>query len=127
MWLFALVALQMLVGVLDHDDDRIHHRADGNGNATERHDVGTDALAEHHEECNQHRDRQDDDGHQRTPQVQQERKTHERNDDAFFQQFFFERSDGTINQRSAVVGDGDFHVRTAAPSSLDPAAVSRPV
>ena len=47
--LFALVAFQMLVGVFDHDDDRVHHRADGDGDAAERHDVRADALLEHDE------------------------------------------------------------------------------
>ena len=41
----ALVALEVLVGVLDHDDDGVDHRADGDGDAAERHDVRADALA----------------------------------------------------------------------------------
>ncbi len=35
--------LQGLVRVLDHDDGRIHHRADGDGDAAERHDVRGEA------------------------------------------------------------------------------------
>ena len=31
---------QFLVGVLDHDDRRIDHRANGDGDAAQRHDVG---------------------------------------------------------------------------------------
>ena len=31
--------LQSLVRVLDHDNRRVDHRADGNGDAAERHDV----------------------------------------------------------------------------------------
>ena len=42
----ALVALHVLVRVFDHDDDGVHHGADGDGNAAQRHDVGADALAD---------------------------------------------------------------------------------
>ena len=38
-------ALQMLVGVLDHHDGGVDHRADGDGDAAEAHDVGADARA----------------------------------------------------------------------------------
>ena len=43
-------ALQMLVSILDHDNRRIDHRADGDGDATQRHDVGIDPLQPHHDE-----------------------------------------------------------------------------
>jgi hypothetical protein len=49
---------------------------------------------------------QDDDGHQRAAQVQQEREADQRHDDAFLDELFFERLDRAINQRAAVVGDG---------------------
>ena len=114
MRLLALIALQMFVGVLDHDDDRVHHRADGDGDAAQRHDVRADALAEHDEERNQHRDRQDQDGHERAAQVQQERDADQRHDDAFLDELFLQRLDRALNQRAAVVGDGVGHVRRQA-------------
>ena len=40
----VLPGLDLLVRVLDHHDGRVHHRADGDGDAAERHDVGVDAL-----------------------------------------------------------------------------------
>ena len=40
-------ALEVLVHVLDHHDRRVDHRADGDGDAAERHDVGADADAAH--------------------------------------------------------------------------------
>ena len=46
---FAAIALDVLVRVLDHDDDRIDHRADGDRDAAERHDVRADALPVHHQ------------------------------------------------------------------------------
>ena len=39
MRLLAAFKLDVFVGIFDHDDDRVDHGADGNGDATERHDV----------------------------------------------------------------------------------------
>ena len=50
--------LQTLMDVLDHDDRGIHHRADGNGNPTERHDVGIHALVVHDYERHEDAERQ---------------------------------------------------------------------
>ena len=60
---------------------------------------------------NQHRDGQNDDGHQGAAEVKQEQDAHQRDHNAFLKQLFFERFDGAINQRGAVVGDGVMHVR----------------
>ena len=100
----------MFVGVLNHDDDRIDHRADGDGNAAQRHNVGTDALAKHDENGNQDGDGQDKDGHEGTAQVHEKGKADQRHNDHFFEEFFLERFNGTVNERTAVVGDGVFHV-----------------
>ena len=40
-------ALEMLVGVLDHDDRGVDHGADGDGDAAEAHDVGAQAQQVH--------------------------------------------------------------------------------
>ncbi len=122
----ALVVFEMFVGVLDHDDDRVHHRADGDGDAAQRHDVRAEALAEHDEERHQHRDGQNDDGHQRAAQVHQEREAHQRHDEAFLEELFLERLDRAFNQRAAVVGDACSARPAAAPSSPGRAAASRP-
>jgi hypothetical protein len=42
--LFPAVVLDVLVGVFDHDDGTVHHGAHGDGDATQAHDVGVDAL-----------------------------------------------------------------------------------
>ena len=64
-------------------------------------------CAIHHQERNQHRDGQDEDGHERAAQVQQKREAHQRHDDAFLDQLFFERLHRALDERAAVVGDGD--------------------
>ena len=58
MRLFSLVALQMLVRVFDHDNDRVHHRADGDRDSAQRHNIRANPLAEHHQKGNEHRHRQ---------------------------------------------------------------------
>ncbi len=41
----------VFVGVFDHDNGSIHHGADGNGNASQAHDVGVDSLPFHDDEA----------------------------------------------------------------------------
>ena len=54
----VLPGFEFLVRVLDHHHRGIDHRTDRNRNAAERHQVGIDALALHHDESDQHPDRQ---------------------------------------------------------------------
>ena len=61
----VLPGFDALVRVLDHDDCRIHHRADRDRDAAERHDVGVDALIVHDDEGDQYADRQRNDRDQR--------------------------------------------------------------
>ena len=44
------LALDVLVQILDHDDGRVDHRSDGDGDAAERHDVGVDPHPADHGE-----------------------------------------------------------------------------
>ena len=53
------------MGVLDHDDRRIDHGADRDGDAAERHDVRGEVQLEHRDEREKDRDRQGDDRDQR--------------------------------------------------------------
>ena len=83
-------------------------------------------CAIHDQERDQHGDGQDDDGHQRAAQVQEEREADQRHDDAFLEQLFLQRLDGALDQRAAVVGDGIGHVGRQALHGLRPASSSRP-
>ena len=64
--LVAEVLLEVVRGVLDHDDGLIDQDADGDGDAGQRHDVGLDvddaepAQQPHQQEREQHRQRQRD-------------------------------------------------------------------
>jgi hypothetical protein len=49
-------ALKVLVGILDHDDGGIDHRADGDGDAAQAHQIGIHAQQTHGDEGKQHAD-----------------------------------------------------------------------
>ena len=83
-------ALEVLVRVLDHHDRRVDHRADGDGDAAERHDVRVHALVVHDDERHQDADRQRDDRDERRAQVEQEHEADERDDDEFLDQLLAE-------------------------------------
>jgi hypothetical protein len=84
--LLRLESLEMLVHVLDHDDRRIHHRADGDGDPAERHDVGVDTLPAHDDERDEDADGQRHDGDQRRAQVEQEDGADQRDDEELLQE-----------------------------------------
>src|SRR5262249_34371813 len=102
-------ALQVLVRVLDHDDRGIDHRADGNGNAAEAHDVGTQAQRVHAEICDQYAKRQGDDRHERAADVKEKHKADEGDDGALLDQRSLERIDGAVDEVGAVVDRFDGH------------------
>ena len=65
-----LCALQMLVRVLDHDDSAVDHRADGDRDAAEAHDVGAEAEPAHGGKRHQDADGQHEDRDERAANVQ---------------------------------------------------------
>ena len=103
----AAVALQVPVRVLDHHDRGVHHRADGDGDAPQRHDVGVDALQVHDDDGHQHRQRQGQHGHQRRAQVQQEEGADQRDDRHLLEQLLLERVNSAFDQRRPVVDRDD--------------------
>ena len=64
---FALVGLakmfELLVRIFDHDDRRIHHGADGDGDAAQGHDIGGQMESKHGQEGNDNGNGQGDDRH----------------------------------------------------------------
>jgi hypothetical protein len=94
---------ERLVRVLDHDDGRIHHRADGDGDAAQRHDVARQGAAKHRHERQNDRDGQRDDRDQRRADVPEENQADERHDDALLDQLFAQRVDGALIKLAAVV------------------------
>ena len=102
-WLAGRRALQMLVGVLDHDDGGVDHGADGDGDAAEAHDVGAEAQQLHRHERHQDADGKHHDRHQGAAHVQQEHDAHQRHHDALLEQRPAQGLDGAIDELRAVV------------------------
>ena len=102
-------ALQMLVRVLDHDDGGIHHRADGDGDAAEAHDVGAEAQRPHADIGNEDAERQRDDRHQRAAGMKQKDHADQGDDRALLDQRALEVIDRPVDQVGAVIDrlDGD--------------------
>ena len=95
--------------VLDENDGSVHHGADSDGNAPQRHDVCIDALDSHHDERQEDADGQRENDHQRGSQVQQKKRADERHQRNLDQQGVGKVADGAFDQRAAVVDGHDLH------------------
>ncbi len=93
----------MLMRILDHDDRRVDHGADGDGDAAQAHDVGGDPERVHEDVGDEDAERQREDGNERAARVQQEDDAHERDDEAFLDERRLQRGDGALDQLGAVV------------------------
>src|SRR5260370_23242102 len=63
---------ERLVRVFDHDDGRIHHRSDGDGDAAQGHNVRCDLKLEHWQEGEKDRDGERNDRYERRADVAEE-------------------------------------------------------
>ena len=97
----------VFVHVLDHHDCRVDHRADGNRDTAQRHDVRVDALRTHDDKRDQNAERQAQNDHRRRPQVEQKQGTNERNDDEFLDERALECVDRALDQVRTIVGRDD--------------------
>ena len=104
---FAFQFRQFPAGVFDKHDGGIHHRADGDGDAAQRHDVRGHPLKRHDEERTQHPQGKRDDRHQRRAHMQEENQDDERNCNAFLDQFVFQVLDRAFDQGRAVIDRDD--------------------
>jgi hypothetical protein len=98
-----LPALDLLVGILDHDDGCIDHRADGDGDAAQGHDVGVHPLEPHHNKRRQHAERQREDRDQRRSDMPEEQAADQCHDDELLDQLVGEVLDRAIDQLRAVI------------------------
>ena len=114
-----LPLLELLVRLL-HDHDRgVHHGADGDGDAAERHDVRASApSARIGMNAIDDRDRDRDDRDDRARDVPQEDQDDERDDDQLFDQRVLQVVDRAQDQLGAVVGGDHLDARRAAPGSI---------
>jgi hypothetical protein len=99
-----------------HDDGRVHHSADGNGDPTERHDAGRDMQVGHRDEGEQHCHGQDENRHQGAAQVKQKDYCDQADDDALLHELLAEHGNGPMNEIRPVVGGNDVDASSAGPA-----------
>ena len=95
------------MGIFNHDDRRIDHCADGDGDAAQAHDVGVDPLEIHDDKSNQDRHRQGKDGDQGAGEMEEKECRDQGNDNALLDQFLLERVDGALNQAATIINSLD--------------------
>ena len=95
--------------VLDHHDGRVDHRPDGDGDATQAHDVAAHAQRAHGDESDQDADRQGQDGDQCAPDVHQKNHADDRDDQTFFEQGVLEIVNRALDQAGSVIDRDDVH------------------
>src|SRR6476660_7358047 len=101
--------LEMLVHVLDHHDRRVDHRTYRDRDSTERHDVGAHANCPHRDERDEDSDRKCKYRNECRARVHQEDETYERDNDAFLEQFFPQRTNRLMNEIAPVIDRSDHH------------------
>jgi hypothetical protein len=96
-------SFEMLVRVLDHHDGRVDHRADGNRNAAQAHEVGAHAQQPHGDEGDQYAHRQHQDGDQRAAHMHQEDDADQRDNEGLLNQSALEGGNRAVDQLGTVV------------------------
>ena len=95
------------MGILNHHNAGVDHRADRDGDTTERHDVDVEALHVDRDERHQHAYRQSHDRDQPAAEMRQEKNAYQRHDQELLRQRRLEAVDRALDQPRAVVGDLD--------------------
>ena len=90
--------------VLNHHDGGIHHRADGDGNASQRHNIGVQPLEMHDDKGNTQAKRQRDNRHQRRANVPEEQRADDGHYDKLFEKFAAQVINGPVDELAAIVG-----------------------
>ena len=107
---FQRLMLNVLMGVFDHDDGGIHHRTNGDGYATQRHDIRINPLSLHDNEGNEYGSGKREDRHERASSVKQEQDADQGDNENFFGQLVFERANRAIDEPRSVVRNIDRHI-----------------
>ena len=81
---FRVPVLKLFVCLLHDYDCRINHGSDSDSDSAERHDVGAHAAHLNGNKCQDHSDRNGNDGNDGTREVPQKDHDHQADDDQFF-------------------------------------------
>src|SRR5581483_83183 len=99
---------ELLVSLLYHHDGRVHHGADRDGDASERHDVRREAHHAHRDECHHDRNRDGEYRDDGAGEVPEEDHDNNGDDDHFLDESVLQVVDRTEDQLGTVVGADDF-------------------
>ncbi len=81
---FRFPMLQLFGSLLHHDDGGVHHGANGNGDATQRHDIRSETSCLHGNERQNDRDRNRQNGDDGARNVPKENQNHQADDQQLF-------------------------------------------
>src|SRR3989338_9166001 len=95
--------------VLDDNDRGVHHIADGDHDAAQGHDIGSEFHAQEGDKGHQDGDRKHDHGDHRRGDVQQEKSDHQTHNDQFFDQGLSHRADRLFDQLGTIIRDFNFY------------------
>ena len=101
--------LQILVGLLDHHDGRVHHGPDGDGDPAQGHDVGREAQRPEGDERKEYDNGQGDHRDDGARDVPEEDEDHQGHGDEHLDDRGFQVVDGAQDQVGAVVDRDDLH------------------
>ena len=101
--------LQLLVRLLHHHDGCVHHGPDGNGDSSQRHDVGSHPNRLHRNEGNQNRYGYGQNRNQGAGDVPEENQNHQADDGDFFEERVLQRVNRAQDEFGAVIGGDNFH------------------
>ena len=98
---------QLVEDVFNHHHGRIHHQANGDGQPSQRHQVGRDAVLVHHDEGRERRNDQRRHNDQAGAHIAQEDKQHDHHQEDAFNQHLAHGPQSRIHQIGTVVVRND--------------------
>src|SRR5438874_601671 len=101
----------MPISVFHHDNGGVHQNANGQGQPTQRHDVGADIQVVHGNEGERERDGQGENRDQRRAEMKQKHDDDQRNNNRFLDQAMYQRVYLFADQCPAVIARNDFDSR----------------
>jgi hypothetical protein len=99
------------VRVFDHDNRRIHHCSDRNGDTSQGHDVRGELEIVHADKREKDGDRQRQNSDQRAANVKEEDQADHAYNDDFLDEFLFQSRDRPLDQIRSVVGSNNLDSR----------------
>ena len=106
---FLFPSFQTLVGIFHHDDRRIDHGANSNGDPSKGHDIGGQVQVVHGDKRDDDGDGEGENGHQCASDMKKKDQADNTHNDAFFNQFFFQRGDRFQDEVRTVIGGHDLY------------------